>query len=285
MAATSEPRTLDEMHARIRDARARAVAAARRHEEQSLRRAVIDEEARASAAERAADAATRAADRAALDARVFAVLDPEKLAREPRKIIARVAAEHRVAPDDITGPSKRKHIVIARYAAIHAVAEEHPGLSSTQLGRIFGGRDHTTILHALGRLAPRLGSDAAAKPPEAALGPLEETLRRVADAHDVTVGQIRGRVAGGRILEARRAAIVTLGKIDPPLSSTTIGRLVHRDHTVVLTVLRRAGVRPGLNPFKTVGMSLAQARESEARAHRTARATTPTTPDSLPEQP
>lgn len=67
-------------------------------------------------------------------------------------IIAACARRHRVSVADILGPRRFKHIVAARWEAIRAVAAEFPEFSTPRLGRIFG-RDHTTILWALGRTA------------------------------------------------------------------------------------------------------------------------------------
>lgn len=92
------------------------------------------------------------ADRAQLDALVFQVLDPEQLAREPKRIIARVAEAFGVTHADIIGPRQFAALVRARWAAIAAVREARPDLSMIQLGRAFGGRDHTTILHAIRKM-------------------------------------------------------------------------------------------------------------------------------------
>ena len=224
VSASPEPRTLEEMHQRFLAARARADAAARQHRAQAAQRTRVAQEAAA---------------KKEIAAKVREVLAPDWIDRQPKRIIARVAAEHRVGVDDIIGPSKHCEVVTARYAAIQAVAEAHPNLSGPQLGQIFGGRDHTTILYALGRLPTKI------KPPvhRPDLSPMEEIVHRVADEHGVTVSKIRGRSTSGGILAARHAAMIALAKADPDLSSVAIGRLVNRDHTVVLTVLRRAGVR------------------------------------------
>lgn len=107
------------------------------------------------AARRAADpeaARILEQDRADTDALVHSVIDPETIARTPRRIIAQIAADHGVTPEAITGPSQKRAIVLACWQAVVAVAAEHPHLSLPAPGRIFGGRDHTTILHALRKI-------------------------------------------------------------------------------------------------------------------------------------
>jgi len=48
---------------------------------------------------------------------------------------------------DIMGTSRKQHIVHARGLAICSVWKREPHLSLCQVGKLFGGRDHTTILH------------------------------------------------------------------------------------------------------------------------------------------
>lgn len=73
-----------------------------------------------------------------------------------RLIVAAVAAEYGVSIEAIYGRSRRQRYVIPRHAAIRAVAARFPQLSSVAIGRHFG-RDHTSILYALGRIQKRRG--------------------------------------------------------------------------------------------------------------------------------
>jgi chromosomal replication initiation ATPase DnaA len=68
-----------------------------------------------------------------------------------REIIHRTVAPLGGSVADILGPGKGRKVNDARNAAVRAVHEAYPRLSSSQLGVLFG-RHHTTILHALGRL-------------------------------------------------------------------------------------------------------------------------------------
>ena len=104
--------------------------------------------------------------RAELDALVFKVLDPGQLAREPKRIIARVAEAFGLTYADIVGDRKTAPVIRARWAAIAAVREAWPNLPLKRLGVIFH-RDHTSILHALRKIKangvpqpPSGGSDA-----------------------------------------------------------------------------------------------------------------------------
>jgi hypothetical protein len=66
-----------------------------------------------------------------------------------KDIIRRVALRHGLPIGLIKGNRRSKHIVAARHEAIVEAALARPDMSLPELGRQFGGRDHTTILHAL----------------------------------------------------------------------------------------------------------------------------------------
>lgn len=57
----------------------------------------------------------------------------------------------------VMGPGRSMPIVEARHTCILAVHRARPDLSFPQLGAIFGGRDHTTILFAVRKMEARLG--------------------------------------------------------------------------------------------------------------------------------
>lgn len=73
------------------------------------------------------------------------------LSRDIVRIIGQIAAIHGTTARAILGRARPRYIIKARFAAIYAVHQAKPHLSLPQLGRIFGGRDHTTILNALKR--------------------------------------------------------------------------------------------------------------------------------------
>lgn len=111
------------------------------------------------------EAAERAAamleDQARVRALAAQVLTPEHLAREPRHIITQIAETFGYTYADIVGPRQMMPLVRARWAAIAAVRAARPDLSISRLGRTFGDRDHTTIRHALAKVA----ADGVPQPP------------------------------------------------------------------------------------------------------------------------
>ncbi|MBX5089365.1 chromosomal replication initiator DnaA [Rhizobium lentis] len=56
--------------------------------------------------------------------------------------------------EDVKGIRRTRHLVEPRHACMRAVYEERKDLSLPALGRIFGGRDHTTILNAVRKRRP-----------------------------------------------------------------------------------------------------------------------------------
>lgn len=76
---------------------------------------------------------------------------------ETKQLVAAIAKRHGVTFSDIMGPCRRAKIVAARFEAIVAVAQLRHTWSLPQIGRFFGDRDHTTILHAIRTMALKTG--------------------------------------------------------------------------------------------------------------------------------
>lgn len=74
------------------------------------------------------------------------------------QILAEAARCCDAAPADITGTGRQAHVVMARQAAMY-VCRRHLGLSYPELGRAFGGRDHSTVIHAVKKIGKMLESN------------------------------------------------------------------------------------------------------------------------------
>lgn len=75
-----------------------------------------------------------------------------------RDILAEFCFDHDITFAELSGRRRDRHLVALRDEAIRIVADARPDLSLPQLGRIFGGRDHTTILHSLRKTASDKGN-------------------------------------------------------------------------------------------------------------------------------
>lgn len=64
------------------------------------------------------------------------------------QIIARIAALHDVDVEDITGPSRVRHVCEARWAVMRELRAA--GKSTPRIGRLLN-RDHSTVVHGLRR--------------------------------------------------------------------------------------------------------------------------------------
>ena len=62
-------------------------------------------------------------------------------------IIAQTAAYFGLSIDELTGPSRGRHLVMARQIAMY-LCRELTDLSLPKIGALFGGRDHTTVMYA-----------------------------------------------------------------------------------------------------------------------------------------
>ncbi len=82
---------------------------------------------------------------------------PGRLARTPQEVIAATAALFGVQPEEITGNSRKRPIATARQVAMY-VMRELTELSYPEIGRAFGGKDHTTVMHAVQKVQLTMNS-------------------------------------------------------------------------------------------------------------------------------
>lgn len=66
-----------------------------------------------------------------------------------------------VSYDDVTGPSRERKITDIRQLLMYEIKTKvKPSISFPELGRLFGGRDHTTCLHACVKFGYQTGTSA-----------------------------------------------------------------------------------------------------------------------------
>ncbi len=76
------------------------------------------------------------------------------------EILGEVARAMNLRPDDVLGGKRRPDLVLARQVSMY-ICRRKLGLSYPELGRAFGGKDHSTVIHAIKKIKKILVSDKA----------------------------------------------------------------------------------------------------------------------------
>jgi len=77
----------------------------------------------------------------------------------PKLIQTIVAKQYRLPRQELLGKSRLPHIVLARHVAMLLCLEMVRGASLSSVGQWFGGRHHTTILHARDVMCRKIAVD------------------------------------------------------------------------------------------------------------------------------
>jgi chromosomal replication initiator protein len=75
----------------------------------------------------------------------------ERKSPSPADIISVTAGHYQLSADLLTGRSRKKTLILPRQVSM-LLTQELLGISLVSLGRIFGGRDHSSILYSLKRI-------------------------------------------------------------------------------------------------------------------------------------
>ena len=70
----------------------------------------------------------------------------------PTDIIGQVAQYFHLTFDDLVGRTRTKNVALARQIAMY-LTREMTSMSLVDIGEVFGGRDHTTVMHAYTRIS------------------------------------------------------------------------------------------------------------------------------------
>lgn len=77
------------------------------------------------------------------------IFDQKKHRQITAELIMQIVSEYYgVTINDLTGPTRKREITVPRQVAMF-LTREMTGLSLPQIGVVFGGRDHTTVMHSL----------------------------------------------------------------------------------------------------------------------------------------
>jgi chromosomal replication initiator protein len=73
--------------------------------------------------------------------------------------VLRVTARHyEIAPDDLKSKGRRHELVVPRQVAMYLIRELTPH-SYPEIGQFFSGRDHSTVLYAVQKIAEQVEYD------------------------------------------------------------------------------------------------------------------------------
>ncbi len=76
----------------------------------------------------------------------------------PERIVSTVAERFGVKPDTMLGKRRTQVVAVPRQVAMYLL-RQLTDLSLVEIGRVFGGRDHTTVMYACDRVAEKIGAD------------------------------------------------------------------------------------------------------------------------------
>ncbi len=85
-------------------------------------------------------------------------LDTARHAIDPERILEQVSRHYRVATADLLGRRRSKIIALARQVAMYLLIYELE-LSPTDVGRLLGNRDHSTVIHGAGKINGEINED------------------------------------------------------------------------------------------------------------------------------
>ncbi|WEK38658.1 MAG: helix-turn-helix domain-containing protein [Candidatus Brevundimonas colombiensis] len=77
-----------------------------------------------------------------------------------RTVIETAARLEGLTVDELLARDQSRAIARPRQRAMYVSRQLRPDVSLPRLGRIFGGRDHTTVIHAIDKVGQRIRADA-----------------------------------------------------------------------------------------------------------------------------
>ena len=84
--------------------------------------------------------------------------DAARHSPDPGRIIDEASKYYKVSTPELLGRSRTKKIALARQVAMYLLMYELE-MSPTQIGRLLGGRDHSTVIHGAGKINAGINED------------------------------------------------------------------------------------------------------------------------------
>ncbi|WP_048648970.1 helix-turn-helix domain-containing protein [Nitratireductor soli] len=126
-----------------------------------------------------------------------------------REIISMAALHFGFDPGELVAHRRHRDATLARHVAMY-VAKKTTGQSLTAIGRSFGGRDHTSVMHALDRIARGVEADNTLKAAVNALIAGVEYRERLAAFGPVDVLWVAGYIAAHPQRRAMEASVMEI---------------------------------------------------------------------------
>src|SRR6185295_3974930 len=87
---------------------------------------------------------------------------PVKVSHNPETILGAVAQHFGVSLDDLRGKARNQKIVAPRHLAMYLLRED-ARLSYPHIGTLLGGRDHSSVVHAVEKMTAEMERDAPSR--------------------------------------------------------------------------------------------------------------------------
>ena len=89
---------------------------------------------------------------------ILADMVPLKAQLSPDEVLTLVGRYFEIGLDDLISPSRKREIAQARQVAMYLLRSELD-LSFANIGALFGGRDHATVMHSVEKIEGLVQSD------------------------------------------------------------------------------------------------------------------------------
>ncbi len=106
---------------------------------------------------------------------IFKNLEIDQSELTPSRIISVIANYYKINKSDIKGKSRKKEFVFPRHVSIYLI-RQMTNLSQKEIGRIFGNRDHSTIINAIKNIDKKIKIDKAHK---LAIEQIERKIKKI----------------------------------------------------------------------------------------------------------
>lgn len=73
----------------------------------------------------------------------------------PTLLVAAIAVTFDLSVEELTGPSRQRHVVHARQAAAWVLRRAYASIRLETIATLLGWRDHTTVIHAIAQVERR----------------------------------------------------------------------------------------------------------------------------------